>query len=395
MTALAPQATNSRHRRSDEAGMVNMVRKIEQHLFPVSRGLIAGLGALVIVMGWSTIGRADACTNSINSGTVTTCATQFNSTRLDGLLASDPAHGRAQSRLDDAPWIGLNWADAPFAFTPSGSDLTMRTSVSHWGAYADRRLAKKIEDTRTLAPGDLSLPPPSLMGRPDLDLWSTLDVKGLDDGTARAAAGEIGADYKVNRNTVVGLAVGIGDEETVSASEENYMLTTYLGLRPAMPITFDAKAAWGETSDTLADQSFTSTRGLVSAQVRGGWQFNNVEIASVLSIAHAVENLSESAGGETIEKSTITIAPRISRSFKLDDGQKLEPFLTYKREIDIDAAGPGATVDEDESMGSLGAGVGLSKPDSYSLRATTDVEDIGAAETPSVKSRIQLTVPID
>ena len=43
---------------------------------------------------------------------------------------------------------------------------------------------------------------------------------------------------------------------------------------------------------------------------------------------------------------------------------------------------------------SVGTGLTLSKPQAYSLSVTTDLENVGTAEPATVKSRLQLSVPL-
>lgn len=354
----------------------------------MSKG-VAALAAVII--GLNPAARANACDTGSEAG----CPLQLSPSRLDGLMSADPTRGRTTSRLDAKPWISDNWSVVPFAMTPpSESSVTMRTSVGHWKAYTSRTLSKKIESAKAMAPESLKLPAPPAVPEYKLDVWSAVDVQGLDQDTAIARS-EVGADYKLTKNTVAGVAVQLGGNENVTGSDDDYMLSTYFGVRPLKPITLDASAAWGEKSDTLLDEQATSERSVLTARARGNWQVNKIDIAPEVSLSHAEEDVNGLAGEGSVEKSTLTFAPRISRKFEFKDGQKIEPFVTYKNEINVGTPDFAAGEKEWESEGTLGAGVGLAKPDSYSLDVSADVSELGTDEQPEVKSKLQLKLPIN
>jgi hypothetical protein len=101
-------------------------------------------------------------------------------------------------------------------------------------------------------------------------------------------------------------------------------------------------------------------------------------------------------GAHAVESRTVTVAPKISRPIPLHRGQTLEPFLTFKNEIDIQAHGDDMELGarSTDAKQSAGAGVNLTQPGSYALSVTTDLENIGSADESSVKSRLQLKVPL-
>lgn len=355
----------------------------------VMYGVYAVVAAALVVMS----GAAQA--NSCSSGSEASCPLQLSPSRLDALMSTDPTRGRTESRLNEKPWISDNWSVVPFALTPpSESSVTMRTSVGHWSAYTSRTLSKKIESAKAMAPESLKLPVPPAVPEYNLDVWSAVDVQGLDQDAA-VARSEVGADYKLTKNSVAGVAVQLGGNENVTGSDDDYMLSTYFGVRPLKPITLDASAAWGEKSETLLDEQATSERSVVTARARGEWQVNKIDITPEVSISHAEENVGSQAGQGSTEKSTLTFAPRISRKFELEDGQKIEPFVRYKNEVDVGAPDAAAGEDAWQAEGMLGAGIGLAKPDSYSLDISADVSDFDAEEEPNVKSRLKLKVPIN
>jgi hypothetical protein len=347
--------------------------------------------ALAIALAVGGAHPASACDAASGSG----CPLQLSPKRLDALISSDPTRGRTESRLNDKAWISDDWSVVPFALSPpSESNVTMRTSMGHWSAYTSRSISKKIEAAKAMAPESLKLPAPPVVPEYKLDVWSAVDLHGLDRDTAIARS-ELGADYKITKNSVAGVAAQFGGNENVTGSNNDYMLSTYFGVRPLKPITLDASAAWGEKAATAIDENAVSERSVVTARARGEWQVEKVNIVPELSLSHAEETVSGPTGDGATEKSTLTFAPRLSRKFELKDGEKIEPFVTYKNEINVGAPDLAAGDKEWEAQSSIGAGIGFTKPDSYSLDVSTDVTDLEADKPTEVKSKLQLKLPIN
>ena len=336
----------------------------------------------VVVLTEVTDAHADVCLASDGS-VITSCAASLHAARLDGLLTYDPSLGRADTRLKGAPWIAPEWLSSPVAVTPTDANVSLRASASQWGSFANSDVSKKIEGAKAMAPADFKFPTLPPIINPKLDVWTSLDVQNIESiATPRTTRGGVGADYKVTREALVGVSLEADEARAsdVTASQDAYTVSTYFAVRPIPTTTFDAKAAWGENSTLLGDTAISGTHSAVSARVRGDWMFSTIKVSPIVGVAHGTET-----GAAHVDKSTFTVEPRISRPFALENGQSLEPFLTYRSESEFD----GAAVSE-----KIGGGVTLAKPDAYSLSVTTHVEETLAADQPNVEGRFQLNLPI-
>jgi hypothetical protein len=119
---------------------------------------------------------------------------------------------------------------------------------------------------------------------------------------------------------------------------------------------------------------------LLSLTSRAQWQAGNADFAA----AHG-----------SPEKRSVSVAPKFSKMFTLGEGQSIETFATYTRELDMEKQimdGAGRTF---ATAQSAGAGVTFQKRDAYSLRVTTDVGGLGGTEPATLNSRLQLNLPIN
>lgn len=358
------------------------------------RGCYVVFAALAAASLSSLVAHASDCTGATD-GIAVTCIGQVRQSGLDQMFANDPAHGRLDSRLAGQSWISSEWASAPFAWTPSGSSLSMKTSAGHWGTLTDYRTMKRFEEAQALAPEGMILPKPVLGKRSmALDVWSTLDAASANLDPDRGIRGGVGADYKLNPNTVVGIAVdvrdGVGNTDTLS--EQGHTLAAYFALRPLPALTFDTTAQWGESGGSAAGQAFGAEQNSLQARLRGNWSIEQLRFTPTLAFSHGIEHLDAAGDALSTEKNAVTFTPRISRPFALDDGKTIEPFLQYQTELAVGSTDLGIA-GEDDLTRSAGAGLTFVNPNAYSLSVTTDVEGINQEE-PNLRSHLQLTVPL-
>ena len=340
----------------------------------------------IAMIGWIMCSAPAALAGdcAMTSDPASACTAQAGLSRLGERLAHDPAPGRLEARLDGKPWIAGAWSTTPFAVTPDDQNVTVKASLGQWSRYTEAMAALKIEEAKALAPAALPIPKAPVVTRSPLDVWSTVQVRGVNDDSGHDLTGAVGADYAVGRDALVGLAAEVRDPN-------NTGIATYFALSPVRSITVKGKAQWDESrSDVAASDT------VVSAELHGAWSFGRVKFAPMLSIAQGKGTLADEAGTHAIETRTLTVAPKISRPIPLASGQILEPFLTFKNESDIHALGSHADAEgrSSETKQSAGAGLNLAKPDSYALSVTTDLENLGSADETSLKSRLQLKVPL-
>ncbi len=269
---------------------------------------------------------------------------------LDAALAEQAVPAQASAPTDGMPWIALSKGSVPSKFNANDSSVSVRTSLGTLRDYNSRTVSVQRPEYAPSNSYDLKLPKAAAAPTTPVDVWTNIDLNGYNerasDKTTRVG---FGADYKINTKASVGLSLERADTRSSAASAQDQKAAAYVTLRAAPMLSLDARTEW---------EAFGS-----SASGTG-------------------------AGG----KSAVILAPKVNHSFSLDDGTKLEPFVTYKKAFDFSA---GHTADSSFETNSAGAGVTYSKPDAYSLSVTADVDNLGASTEPqSLSSKFQLSVPI-
>jgi len=289
----------------------------------------------------------------------------------------------------------------PTEATDTGFKL--QTSVGQWGGYADRKMSLKMEEAKRLAPDGFKLPRIAPRTDPNLDVWASIAARGIGEDASEIGS-KVGADYRIGRSALVGVAVGLGDKAAPDATspggtaEGSYTLASYFALKPLPTMTFETRAGVGENRAASGDRSVDIQHRFIVAQLRSDFFLNRLKISPALSLAHGDDTVKDVPTAASGELSTIAFTPRISRPFEIGKGQKLEPFVHYDRKLDLGASelrldDPAATAGRSERR--FGAGIKLDKADTYSLSVTTDLEETTSPTVPTnVKSRLELKIPI-
>ncbi len=358
------------------------------------RNVCVALTMLMIAGGAGSTANADDCLSSTD-GIAVTCIGSARQSGLQQLFSNDPAYGRLDSRLAGQSWISNEWAAAPFALSPLDSNFSMKMSTGHLGTFTDQTMLRRFEEAKALAPDGMIMPKPTIGPRNNkFDVWTTLNASSANLAPDQSLRGGVGADYKFNRNTVVGVAMdfrdGVGNSDVLS--EHGRTLATYFAYKPAPALTFDTTAQWGQSAGSVSGEGFGAEQNSVQARMRGNWNIDRLKFTPTIAFSHGTEHLNATDGNASATQSAVTVAPRVSRSFTLDGGQTLEPFLQYQTDIavgspDFDAGG-GSDITR-----SAGAGVTFINPNAYSLSVTTGVEGINQ-EQPNVSSKLRVTVPL-
>lgn len=253
---------------------------------------------------------------------------------------------------DGVPWIAQSGVAPPFAVDPSDSSVKMRTSLGQWRDFNSQMQAKRIDEVKAAAQSPLTLPKPTAGPASPVEVWSAVELDGRTqqiDGTVRASAG---ADYKLSKKAVAGVAVEHADLKAAAGagSAPDDKLAAHLNFLATQDLSVDTKTQW--------------------------------------------ETQSAAAGAGKASRNSVTVAPRLGHRFSLDNGETLSPFVTLKKELVVGGLDASTAVGGAKPMQSAGVGVTLAKPDTYSLSVTADREELDAKEPATLKSRLQLSAPL-
>jgi len=271
---------------------------------------------------------------------------------LDAALAEQTMPTASAASTDGLPWIALSKGTVPSKFNANDGSMSVRTSLGTLRDYNLRTVSVQQSDYAA-DPYTLKLPKAAAAPNTPVDVWSNIDLSGLDNASSQSSRVGFGADYKISRKASVGLVLERGEARSSATPgiAQDQKAAAYVTLQAAPMFSIDARTEWE------ANGGSASTTG-------------------------------------TAEKSAFILAPKVNHSFSLDGGSTLEPFVTYKRAFDLSTSHK-ETTDSSFDATSAGAGVTYTKPDAYSLSVTADVDNLGASTEPqSLSSKFQLSVPI-
>lgn len=252
---------------------------------------------------------------------------------------------------DDVPWIAQTGIVPPLAVNPGDAGVGIKTSVGQWRDFNSAMLAMRIDASRAMKPGDVPIPKPPIFSALPLDVWSSFDLQGLARDADETTKTGVGANYKLSNATKIGIAAERADQRSASGInvQKTDKLAANMTFQASPHLSFDAKTQW-ETGSAVA---VTGT-------------------------------------GKT-DKSSLILAPKLKYPIPVGGGQTFEPFVTMSEDLALSASG---TDSAKKNTLSVGTGLTLSKPQAYALSVTTDLENVGTAEPATVKSRLQLSVPL-
>lgn len=351
--------------------------------------------------------------NACESGdtVVTTCADWLADAHRDFLqqrktraITVAPEDGQISNRISGRAWTPAN-GDFPVYVAPDGAAVELRTSLSRLGAYYASEDAEKIAKGEETLPEGTDLPEPVTARRKTVDMWSNVKLEGLIPGGSQAGIiSHFGADYAVSDDLLVGASVEFEDLQTygdavsgATTAGTAFLAGPYMAQRLTDNLVFDARLAWGQSDDAVAGDGMAARvrteRSLAKARLEGDFDLAGWQISSSAAFIHARE---APAGGwaEGVSSNTLTLEPEVRRTFKIEDGPAIQPFIVYRNSAAFDAVENLSELDALSFQGTLGGGVNVTMPGEYNVRATTEIERRDADTDPNLTGRVQVTIPL-
>lgn len=183
-----------------------------------------------------------------------------------------------------------------------------------------------------------------------------------------------------------------------------WMAGPYLSMKLLSGVTFDGRAAWGETenADRAAEMGETLTnRRLVRAKLTGTREVEGWKVAPSVGLVYLEDAVRDDTTGATKAAGTgrVEVLPEVSRRFAIDGDTFIEPRAAVGGFVGFDefSALKTATVTTGNAADmhlKAEAGVVLGAKEGSSLQATGAVEGASSATPESWSGRLQLKVPL-
>ena len=350
---------------------------------------------------------------------------RFIGRRTDLLAANEPDRARLMRRTagtDTGTGIGDSNGSDPVGVTGEGEGGNMRMNVS---SSLERlrqspKPAKDLGDIGMEAPGGSSAKaPPSA-----LDVWMEAHYQRWDsenDALAERsgdfAVAYLGADYLVAPGLLVGALVQVDWMSDFTGADGGevtgvgWMAGPYLSMKISDNIFFDARGAWGTSSNDISpfgpySDSFSTQRWLAKANLTGNWWFDGLRVSPSVGVIYASETqegYTDTPGlvipEQTAHVGRLTFGPEFGTAVSLGEGSVLEPHIAFTGLWDFAQSGQldgnGLATTGDDLRLKIEGGATLRGASGTSIRATLSYDGIGAQDFSAWGGQLWVNIPLE
>ncbi|NOX82230.1 MAG: autotransporter domain-containing protein [Alphaproteobacteria bacterium] len=256
----------------------------------------------------------------------------------------------------------------------------------------------------------------------DLDVWIEGRYSAYNGNNGADVDGDfgvvyLGTDYLLTDNLLIGVlgqldwaserSEGLG--ETIDGN--GWMAGPYLSAKLDKNLFFDARVAWGRSSNDLSIDGFISgdefetSRWLMRGALTGNRQFGNWRVTPTASIAYIEERQEGFAsttgafiGGQTVALGRAAIEPEVAYRYVTQSGILIEPQLTLAGVWDFETPSglsiPGWSVSAEKFRARIEGAVLIAFKNGYGLRMSGAYDGIGASGYSGYSARLWFDVPM-
>ncbi len=308
----------------------------------------------------------------------------------------------------DPDRLRIDRAATPIA--NSGKPLSSTIAVDDDGRPKDVEFSVSVSEITAATNGNKVVEPGIvdfwLQGRMQNYASTSLDT-GTSDGNLGVlylgTRSMVGPDIMFGALAQLDRGVESSKYDAPEMAAKGWMAGPYMSAKLGSGVTFDGRAAWGETENAVAspeiDDSLTARR-LVRGKLTGTREFGGWNVAPSVGLVYVEDAVRDAASGETRAAGTgkVEVLPEVSKRFAVDDVTFIEPraavgaFVGFDDLQALNPAVPSARPTDVQLKAEAGVAYGVK--DGSSLQATGGVES-GTTTTPeNWMGRLQLNVPL-
>lgn len=381
-----------------------------------SVSLVSGAGSPAML-----IGGASAATITFTAPAGAVYGFEFTATQAAGSVSvsctstrTEAANAaflqRRKALLNERDPDRLKIDRAPTPIMNGDKSLSSTVGVDDQGRARDVEFSVSVSEIAAAAEGKKKIEPGIV------DFWlegrmQQYETGGLETGTG---GGNLGVLYLGTRS-MVGPDIMVGalaqfDRGAESAAYDapsmaakGWMFGPYVSAKLGSGVTFDGRAAWGETENLVASDEIEDSlteRRLVRGKLTGTREFGGWKVAPSVGLVYIEDAVRDSASGVTKAAGTgkVEVLPEISKRFAVDDATFIEPraalgaFVGFDNLEALNPAVSGVGMTDVQLRAEAGVAVGVT--DGSSLQATGGVESGSASAAENWTGRLQLNVPL-
>lgn len=351
--------------------------------------------------------------------------------RSDLLLSEEPDRPRYVRKLPGSLWgnasgtAGTGSMGAPMNLMAAGNASNNRvafsTSLSQIAAARRKANARKADEpAAAMGLGTQSLKDEALVAPPGVDVWVEGHYKHFD--TQAGTSGHlgvlfVGTDYLLTPAILVGALVQFdwteaeSNQLTIRADGRGWMAGPYTTIRLSPNLFFDARAAWGQSDNSVSpfltySDDFDTDRWMARGSLTGNWHAGNWRITPSVSVAYFnedAESYVDSNGvlirSQSVSIGRLTFGPEIGYRLTTSDGTVIEPHISFEGLWDFDRennfAIGGLSLTTDAFRGKIEGGVLIRSAGGYSMRGIASYDGIGADDFDAYGGEVWFNVPLN
>lgn len=253
------------------------------------------------------------------------------------------------------------------------------------------------------------------------DIWMQVlgEKSELGDDENSLWVGYLGSHVFINPELLVGALVQVDWSDSNNETDGSFVNGTgwmagpYIAAKlPDHPIYFDARAAWGQSKNTLkasdvdGEDDFDTERWLVSGKISGVMKVGRLTIRPALSATHISErqqaftdNLGLSVSGQKISIGEIRFGPTFSLDYINEDGFVVRPSFgiagVWNFDVNAGALDSANTVlGSEELRAQLNFGLTAIGTDHWSFDLQGHYDGLGINDYYSYGGKARLTVQL-
>lgn len=411
---LSPAASITRQLVLDAGDTLNISASGSQSA-TTSVAFVSGAGAplTLIAAGGTTATnfkapQADTYTLRFSAGTDGSATVRVSCASAQAAAADSAFLARRNNlvKAQDPDRIRLDRAPTPIA----NADKPLASTVDLDENGNPRQVAFSVSLSEIAAAG--KKPEPGLV-----DLWlegrmENYAATGTDLGASNGNLGilyfgtrsMIGPDILVGALAQLDRGIETARYMPSEITASGWMAGPYLSMKLATGVTFDGRAAWGETENGSHSMEIGETltnRRLMRAKLTGTREVEGWKVAPSVGLVYLEDAVRDDTTGATKAAGTgrIEVLPEVSRRFSVDGNTFIEPRAAVGGFVGFDefSALKSATVTTGSAADmhlKAEAGVALGVKEGSSLQATGGVESASTATPETWTGRLQLKVPL-
>jgi outer membrane autotransporter protein len=366
----------------------------------------------------------------------------FIAHRADALTSNEPSRFRTNRGTGTLFGGGGETNTASAGGQPGGPPVAFSATPDQngnlnrlaFGTSLKHMLAAKKQPQATEGGGDntatlegrmalgatLANEPPALANAP-FDMWVEGYATRFEDDTSGSSGSVgimyVGADYQIMPGLMIGALMQFDFADEVSGplgsnvEGNGWMAGPYMSARLTDNLFFDARAAWGRSDNSISPfgtytDNTDGERWMARAGLTGEWRSDRWRFSPTIGVAYFnedIESYTDSNGifiaGQSYSLGRLNFGPEIGYSIPLADGSILEPLVNVQGLWDFDGANPitfnevpGTTSD---LRARVQAGVTLTAPWGYSIRATGMYDGLGSDDYEAYGGQLMVDMPLN